>query len=111
MDKRKDMFSNYSSGEKLGDNFEDKVFSKIKRKKRQRKTVVSTMGVFLLGGILFVTNGLFFNGTDNNRGKFGNKYAGRQEVPLTDDVIFSSSDERNSYIIEHVGNFEESQSI
>lgn len=111
MDNREDMFSNYSSGIKLGNNFEDIVFSKIKTKKRQRKTVVSTLGVFLLGGFLFITKGLFFDGTDNDGGKSGNRYAAREEVHLTDDVIFASSDERNNYIIEHVGNFEEGQSI
>lgn len=111
MDNREDIFSKYSSGIKLGDNFEDIVFSKIKKKKKQRKIVVSTLGVFLLGGFLFVANGLFFNGTDNSGGKFGNKYVGREEIPLTDDVIFASSDERNNYIIENVGSFEEGQSI
>ena len=82
----------------------------IKRKKRQRTAVVSTLGTFLLGGFLFISGTLFFPG--NNDPMFTNAgNSAREDIPVTDYVTFAASDESNNYVIEQVGNFENSGTI
>jgi len=60
MGSREDIFRNYVSSEQLGEDFEDRVFHKIRKKKRQRTVAVSTLGAFLLGGFLFISGTLFW---------------------------------------------------
>ena len=59
MGSREDIFRDYTCTEQLGDNFEEMVFHKIKRKKRQRTVAVSSLSAFLLGGFLFLAGNLF----------------------------------------------------
>lgn len=110
MASREDIFKDYIRTEHLGEDFENSVFKKIKRKKRQRTVMVSTLGTFLLGGFLFISGTLFFPG--NSDPLFTNAENGiREDVTITDYVTFATSDESNNYVIEQVGNFEESGTI
>lgn len=103
----------------LGENFESRVWLKIKRKKRQRKIVTSTMlglGVFVLaiaGQHLLLRQGRpdladspappTFQ-AENRQGDpdpFRRRNAAR-EIPVSDDVIYASSDTGTIYAIEHV---------
>jgi len=106
MDSREDIFKDYIKMEHLNENFEESVFRKIKNKKRQRTVMISTLGTFLLGGFLFISGTLFFQGNgDQLYTKSENSV--REDVTITDNVIFAASDESNNYVIEQVGNFEE----
>lgn len=110
MGSREDIFSDYIRTEQLGDDFENNVFRKIKKKKKQRAITASTIGVFLLGGFLFFSGSLFFQ--EKNEPLFTKGEAGAwEEVPVTDYVTFAASDETNNYVIEQVGNFEEAGTI
>ncbi len=110
MASREDIFKDYIRTEHLGEDFEDSVFKKIKRKKKQRTVIISTQGTFLLGGFLFISGTLFFPG--NSDPLFTNADNGvREDVTITDYVTFAASDESNNYVIEQVGNFEESGTI
>ena len=110
MASREDIFKDYIRAEHPGEDFEDSVFRKIKKKKRQRTVIVSTLGTFLLGGFLFISGTLFFPG--NSDPLFTNADNGvREDVTITDYVTFAASDESNNYVIEQVGNFEESGTI
>ena len=55
MGNRENIFDDYTYSEQLGDNFEEMVFHKIKKKKRQRTVAATSMGAFLLGGFLFMS--------------------------------------------------------
>ncbi len=102
-DKEK-IFGNLIRTENLSDDFEDKVFRKIKRKKRQKTAIVSTLGIFFLGGFIFISGTFFFS----NRGDTlvtGNNGKVREEIPLTDYVTFAASDETYNYVIEQVGDY------
>ncbi|MCK4889332.1 MAG: hypothetical protein KAS97_05325 [Candidatus Aminicenantes bacterium] len=110
MASREDIFKDYIRAEHPGEDFEDSVFRKIKKKKRQRTVIVSTLGTFLLGGFLFISGTLFFPG--NSDPLFTKAENGiREDVTITDYVTFAASDESNNYVIEQVGNFEESGTI
>ena len=101
MDKKNGLFENYSSPEyRLGEDFEDSVFRKIKSRKRRRKVAVSTFGLFILGAMIFIGGSSIVT-----RKNMQPRFAGIQkgDVMLTDDVVFAAFDGQNSYIIENIG--------
>jgi hypothetical protein len=110
MGNREDLLKEYRTRDQLGADFEERVFLKIRRKKKQRKIAVSSLGVFLLGAALFMSGSLFFPG---KKGPLYTKNAAdfRQEVPVTDYVTFAASDDTHNYIIEQVGNFNDPGTI
>ncbi len=110
MGSRDDIFRDYTRTEQLNDNFEDMVFHKIKRKKRQRVMAASSFGAFLLGGFLFISVTLFLPEKNDTLFTKGGPIA-REEVPVTDYVTFAASDDSNNYVIEQVGNFEDPGTI
>jgi len=110
MGSRKNIFEDYIYTEQLDDNFEKMVFHKIKKKKRQRTVAVSSLGVFLLGGFLFMSVTLFFPGKHDPMYARGDGLV-REEVPVTDYVTFAASDESNNYVIEQVGYSEDTGTI
>ena len=110
MGSRDDIFKDYTRTEQLDNNFEDMVFQKIKRKKKQRAVAASTFGAFLLGGFLFISVTLFLpEKGDPLFTKCGSSI--REDVPVTDYVTFAASDESNNYVIEQVGSFEDTGTI
>ncbi|UCH94157.1 MAG: hypothetical protein JSV88_28340 [Candidatus Aminicenantes bacterium] len=95
----------------VSEDFENKVFTKIKKKKTQRKVVASvTLGIVIFAFIFIAQAALF------------QKKAGpdiiakpestvKEEVPVMEDVIFASSDSRTSYAIEQVAYYEDEDTI
>jgi len=110
MGSSEDIFRNYISPEPLGEDFEDRVFRKIGKKKKQRAVAASAMGIFLLGGFLYISGTLFFPGKTAPLYTKGEMNT-REEIPVTDYATFAASDETNKYIIEQVGYFENSGTI
>jgi len=110
MGSEEDIFKNYIRMEDLGEDFEDRVFSKIKKKKRQKAVIVSSLGALFLGGFLFIAGSLFFS-EKSELLYTGNDDLVREEVLLTDHVIFAASDEVNNYVIEQVDSFEDTGTI
>ena len=110
MGSREDIFRDYTCTEQLGDNFEEMVFQKIRRKKKQRAIAVSSLGAFLLAGFLFLAGTLFLPQPRDPLFTRGEPVV-REEVPLTDYVTFAASDDSNNYVIEQVGNFEQTGTI
>lgn len=100
MDKNSGLFENYSSSEyRLGEDFEDSVFRKIKIVKRRRKVALSTLGLFVLGAMIFIGGSNIAVRKDVQP-----RFAGTQkgDVMLTDDVVFAAFDGQNSYIVENI---------
>lgn len=91
----------------VGDGFENAVFSKIKRKKRQRKVTASITAGVLLAAVLFVGQAVIFNNPgDSHRSMMAGNQAGelnKEEVPVVEDVVFAASDSGSDYVIEQVG--------
>ncbi len=110
MGSEEDIFKNYVRMEDLGGDFEDRVFYKIKKKKRQRTIIVSSLGALFLGGFLFISGSLFFP----KKSEFlytQNDNQVREEVLLTDYVTFAASDEDNNYVIEQVNSLDDTGTI
>ena len=110
MGSRDNIFSDYTRKEQLNNDFEDMVFNKIKRKKKQRAVALSSFGAFILGGFLFISITLFLPEKNDPLFTKGGSVA-REEVPITDYVTFAASDDSNNYVIEQVGNFENTGTI
>ncbi|MEN8223449.1 MAG: hypothetical protein ABFR36_09345 [Acidobacteriota bacterium] len=101
MGSRDDIFRDYTHMEQLDDNFEEMVFHKIKRKKKQRAVAASTFGAFLLGGFLFISVTLFLPEKSDPLFTKGGPDT-REDVPVTDYVTFAASDDSTDYVIEQV---------
>ncbi len=92
MGSRDNIFSDYTRKEQLNDDFEDMVFHKIKRKKKQRAVAASTLGAFLFGGFLFISVTLFL--PEKSDPLFTKGGSGvREDVTVTDYVTFAASDD------------------
>jgi len=88
----------------VGNDFEHRVFAKIKRKKTQRKVTASVGLALLMGGFLFIAQITFLNKSVDTRRPLlaGPAAVEKEEIPIVEDVVFASSDSRSSYIIEQV---------
>lgn len=123
MDNGFNRLKQHSPAFSLGDDFEVRVFAKIKRKKRQRKIAASAAAGVLLAGFVILTQTVFFNtGAPRqekyfasgpvNRVESDYRTPERIESPVMGDVVFASSDSRTSYAISHVTyNSEDDSSI
>ncbi|GEM_PF-1000470 len=95
----------------VGDDFETRVFSKIKRKKTQRKVTLSVSIGIVAAGFLFGLQAFLFHQPPTLRDRSAQSITNptrvesnaKEEVPVMEDVVFSSSDSRASYAIEQVG--------
>jgi hypothetical protein len=92
-----------------GNNFEERVFAKIKRKKKQRKVFASvTLGIVFIGA-LFVAQATLFSppAPAPEEARFAQTRPAprleKEEIPVVEDVVFASSDARSTYVIEQVG--------
>ncbi len=126
----------------VGENFENQVFKKIKRKKTERKLAASAALILVVCAALFIARGIVFQkdpgfGTED-RTTFAVNDAGtssdensrtavdvgnnsftepgpdtvvREEVPIMGEVIFSSSDHRANYAVQHVSYTEDRSAI
>jgi hypothetical protein len=115
-----DKIINWSREERsVGEDFEAKVFTKIRHKKIQRRVVLGTSVVCMLLGFLV---GFFFLTTHSAKGpelRAGSEIgtpvdtpvastmdlwggSDNEEIPLLEDVYFSSYDRRANYAVERV---------
>jgi hypothetical protein len=91
----------------VSEDFENKVFAKIKKKKTQRKVVASvTLGV-LFFVFLFIGQAVLFHKETEPPFMARPEPTHKEEVPVMEDVIFASSDSRTNYAIEQVAYYEE----
>lgn len=88
----------------VGADFEDRVFAKIKRKKTVRKHITAALVGFSLAGFLFLAQSIIFqkNPVENKQIIAHRESTQQEEIPLMEDVIFTSSDSQNNYAIEQV---------
>lgn len=89
-------------GPQLGSDFEERVFSKIRKKKRQRKIgygVTAVVGVLALISLLQI-----FRPAVHPPLQTGIKppMLEKEEIPLHEDLFFSASDQSTRYSIEPV---------
>ena len=103
------LFNKYTINETLHENFEDMVYSKIKKKKMVKKVAYSCVSIFLIFSALF-TYTLFIKNTPSPE-SFAKKTTFKEEVPVIEDVIFASSDSRTYYSIERVSYTENDNDI
>ncbi|MCK4836532.1 MAG: hypothetical protein KAT17_07835 [Candidatus Aminicenantes bacterium] len=115
-----EVFRNYSKKYQVNENFEDRVYARIKRKKAIRKAVYSSFFVFSLFLILFLVFSFLPETTqDKNReAQYANRFSERgkemnvkEEIPVIEDVFFASFDDRTDYAIEQVIITEEEEGI
>lgn len=88
----------------VGADFEERVFAKIKRKKTIRKHISAAIVGFSLAGFLFLAQNIIFhkNPVENKQIIAHRESTQKEEIPLMEDVIFTSSDSQNNYAIEQV---------
>lgn len=82
-----------------GPDFEEKVFRKIKKKKMQRKVGFTAMA--LAGTILLLSFLPLFHSAPSHV-LIPGAQAPKQEIPLSEDLLFSASDSRTRYSLEPV---------
>lgn len=98
-----DLISEYPMNRSLSEDFEEKVFLKIKKKKKQRKITVALSLVFMVC-IIAVAFQIYIGG-DSRSGALTAQRQSRaikEEVPLVEDLYFASSDSQTSYALETV---------
>ncbi len=97
----------------LAEDFEDRVFARIKKKKAMRRNIaVATVG-FSLAGFLFLAQALVFH-KEPEKTVMVQQESGpsvKEEIPIIEDVVFASSDSRASYAIEQVVYYEDDDTI
>lgn len=88
----------------LSEDFENRVFAKIKKKKTQRKVTASVGLAVMVAGFLFIAQATIFNPSVDSRRPLMARPAAieKEEIPIVEDVVFASSDSRSSYVIEQV---------
>lgn len=106
-------FRHHHPDRPLSDDFEDRVFSKIKRKKKQRKVAATAVMSLTLFAFLFIAQAVFFNRGPETPLLTARHEASieKEEVPVMEDVIFASFDNRNDYTVEQVNYNEEKITI
>lgn len=104
-----DRFRHTPPARPLSDDFEGRVFSKIKRKKKQRKVAAATAMSVTLFAFLFIAQAFFFN--QGPETPILTASMEKEEVPVMEDVIFASFDSRTDYAVEQVGYNEENTTI
>jgi len=91
----------------VGSDFESNVFSKIKRKKKQRKITASVTLSLAVCGFIYLAQATLIKGPASkplqNTALNTGANAEKEMEPVSDDVVFATSDDRSSYVIEQVG--------
>jgi len=103
MKKLDELISEYPMKYSLSDDFEGKVFLKIKKKKRQKK-VTATMSLVFLVSIIAAAFQIYIGNSGEPSALASQKKSIKikEEVPLVEDLYFASSDSQTSYALETV---------
>jgi hypothetical protein len=111
-----DLLESYSRKTEVRPDFEDNVFSKIKKGKIVRKTTYSAF--FVLAFLTVLASLLLFipdSNQDSRQAKGFYESPGsmlvKEEVPVIEDIFFASYDTDTSYAIEQVSNSEDDEGI
>ncbi len=102
------IFDNLSPEGNLSDGFEDAVFAKIGKKKKQRKAVVSFAAGFCFAGALYlgVTVIPSLKSTDTKplmaKSSRVDNFNVKNEVPLSENTYLTSSGQNTEYLVEQV---------
>jgi hypothetical protein len=100
-------FKQHSQLSSVSEDFESKVFAKIKKKKTQRRVAASvTLGI-LIFAFLFIGQVVLFHKEAEPTIMARPGSTDKEEVPVMEDVIFASSDSKTNYAIEQVAYYEE----
>jgi hypothetical protein len=97
-------FRQNSPAVEVAEDFESRVFAKIKKKKRQRKVTASvTLGIALFG-FLFLAGTILLEPPSKSQPAVTARTNTeiKEEVPVVEDVVFASSDSQSNYVIEQV---------
>lgn len=88
----------------LGDDFEERVFAGIKKKKAFRRNVTAAVLGFFLAGFLFTAHQLFLKNNSRQTYLATHESSSKlEEIPLVEEVTYAASDSHTDYIIEQVG--------
>jgi len=94
-----DVFARDGVQGELGSDFEDRVFAKIKKRKRQRRIGYTATAV--ASAILLVSLFQLFR-PDGRRMQAPGAAGGKEEIPVSEDLYFSAFDSRTDYSLEPV---------
>ncbi len=117
MDNINNTFSRFrqnSPGYTLSEDFEDRVFAKIKKKKTQRKAAASAALSIAVFAFIFIAQAIFSHKEPGKKTFITRSEVGietKEEIPVMEDVIFASSDRQTDYAIEQVAYYEDENSI
>lgn len=115
-----DILKNYSKSTEVPEDFENRVFSKIRRKKTIRKTSFFAFFVFVFLTTLLSVLVFFPDSNPDNRleprlasgfSEQPGQVSIKEEIPVIEDVFFASYDADTRYAIEQVSNSEEDEGI
>lgn len=111
-----ELLKNYSKKTEVHADFEDNVFSKIKRKKVVRKATYSAFFAVIFLTILLSVLVIIPDSAQNSRQANGlseppGRLMAKEEVPVIEDFFFASYDTDASYIIEQVSYSEDDEGI
>lgn len=96
----------------LSEDFENQVFSKIKKKKIQRKATASVVLGIAIFAFIFVGQAIFSHKQPERKISIAKTQpVTKEEVPVMEDVIFASSDKQTNYAIQQVAYYEDENSI
>lgn len=104
------IFKNSSPVSTLSEGFEDAVFAKIGRKKKQRKAAVSFAAGFFFAGLLYLGFTMIPSlkkGADpqlmaDRSSRVTDRFKAGNEVPLTEDLYLTSTKQNTNYLVEKV---------
>ncbi|MCP5102581.1 MAG: hypothetical protein GY950_04340 [bacterium] len=117
MDNTLNRFRAHSPAHSLSENFDDRVFAKIKKKKTQRKVAASAALSFAVFGFLFIAQAVFFDKDAGQTelpahpGRMAAHMEAKEEIHVMEDVIFASSDKQTDYAVEQVAYYEDNITI
>jgi len=82
-----------------GPDFEERVFSKIKKRKKQKKISLAVMAVI---GLVMLLSFLPLFRSAPRHTLISGMQTPKEEIPLSEDLFFSASDSRTRYSLEPV---------
>jgi len=94
-----DVFASSANPGGPGSDFESRVFAKIKKKKMQRKIGV---GVVAVAGVVLLLSLFQWIRPLPQRLPLAGTGISKEEVPVSEDMLFSASDNRTRYSLEPV---------
>ena len=95
-------FKQDSPSLEVNEDFETRVFSKIKKKKTQRKVTASVVLGILVFAVVFIGQATLLHKEPAAPVMARTESAVEEEIPVVEDVVFASSDSRTDYAIENV---------